>query len=195
MRHGSRDAVAKPAALFVRHTTRSAARCVHRLLFARAFGDDDLVHLLIAGIPASGKSSFARWLVDNHDYVRCPSGEEPGASFLTEIDQARSAGPNVVIDWGFPVRALPIVRELVASGVEPWWFDGDRDAALQAFLARPDHPATKADWDVQLAAIEEHWHEIADMFRDRILNVVSPGPTHLSSETCFRLIGGSGPNP
>ena len=151
------------------------------------------MHLLIAGIPASGKSTFARWLVDDHGYVRCPSGEEPGATFLDEIDGARAEHPNVVIDWGFPVGALSIVRGLIASGVEAWWFDGDRDAALEAFLARSGHPGTKHDWDVQMTAIQGHWTEIEELFQGRILNVVTPGPAHLSNESHFRLIQGTDP--
>jgi hypothetical protein len=156
--------------LIVPARARGRPRCVHGLVSARVLGHDDLVHLLIAGIPARGKSTFARWLVNNHDFVRCPSGEEPDASFYAEIDRARSARPNVVIDWGFPLHALPRVREYITSGFEAWWFDADRDSALERFLARPNHPGTRADWDRQLTAIEAHWDEIAAVFRDRILD-------------------------
>jgi hypothetical protein len=123
------------------------------------------VHLLIAGIPGTGKSTFTRWLINHHHYVRCPFGEEPGPTFWADINEARATRPNVVIDWGFPVSCLPAVRTLIASGVKPWWFDGDRDAALQSFLARPDHPATRADWDRQITAIQQHWNEIKVVFR------------------------------
>jgi hypothetical protein len=96
----------------------------------------------------------------------------------------------VVIDWGFPVSCLPAVQTLIASGVEPWWFDGDRDAALQSFLARPDHPATRADWDRQITAIQQHWNEIKVVFTGRILDVVSAGPVHLPNEARWDLIRG-----
>lgn len=139
------------------------------------------MHLLVAGIPGTGKSTFARWLVSEHGYVRCPSGEEPGTNFFRDIDEARQTSENVVIDWGFPVGMLDTVRLLIASGVEPWWFDGDRDAALEAFLARTGHPATRAAWDVQLGSIEEHWDNLASTFEGRILDVISTGPVHVSN--------------
>lgn len=146
------------------------------------------MHLLIAGIPGTGKSTFARWLVLERGYVRCPSGEEPGANFLPDIDEARRGSDNVVIDWGFPVGMLDTVRALIASGVEPWWFDGDRNAALESFLARTGHPATKAAWDVQLRNIEDHWDDLASTFEGRILDVISPGPVHLSNEERWERI-------
>jgi hypothetical protein len=146
------------------------------------------MHLLIAGIPATGKSTFARWLVEQHGYHRCPSGEEPGSDFLSEVIATRSAWPDVVIDWGFPVGWLPHVRNWIADGVEPWWFDGDRDAARQIFLSRSDHPATPADWDRQLAAINDHWADIQGVFRGRVMVVIEPGPTLMSNEDRFHRI-------
>lgn len=146
------------------------------------------VHILIAGIPATGKSTFSHWLVQHHEYVRCPTGVEPGPRFLAEIVHARAQDPNVVIDWGFPVAALPTVTDLISDGVQPWWFDGDRDAALQCFLDRPGHPATRSDWDRQLAGIEERWEEIESLFRDRILHVISAGPHHVGPEELWATI-------
>lgn len=146
------------------------------------------LHLLISGIPGTGKSTFARWLASEHGYVRCPSGAEPGSTFFSDIDEARRASDKIVIDWGFPVGMLNRVRSLIASGVEPWWFDGDRDAALQSFLARAGHPGRKADWDVQLRNIDEHWAEIAGTFNDRILDVIARGPVHLSNEERWEWI-------
>lgn len=147
------------------------------------------MHLLIPGIPGTGKSTFARWLAGEHGYLRYPSGEEPGSTFFADIERARRTSDNVVIDWGFSVRMLDSVRSLIASGVEQWWFDGDRDAALQAFLARTGHPGTRAAWDVQLRNIEEHWDEFAVTFDGRMLDVVAPGPVHLPNEERWSLMG------
>ena len=146
------------------------------------------MHILIAGVPGTGKSTFARWLVSEHGYTRCPSGEEPGANFLQDIDEGRRESDKVVIDWGFPLGMLNTVRSLIASGVEHWWFDGDREAALEAFLARTGHPATKAAWDVQLANIEAHWNDLVSTFEGRMLDVISPGPVHLSNEERWKRI-------
>ncbi|MHB8190477.1 MAG: hypothetical protein ACYDHP_08710 [Ferrimicrobium sp.] len=148
------------------------------------------MHLLISGIPGTGKSTFARWLAFEHGYVRCPSGEEPGPTFFDDIVKARETSEDVVIDYGFPLGQLEWVRSLIASSVKPWWFDGDRDAALQAFLARRDHLATIAEWNTQLRQIVEHWKELETTFAGRILNVVSPGPVHMPNEQRWELING-----
>ena len=146
------------------------------------------MQLLICGIPASGKSEFARWLVKEHGYVRCPAGEEPGANFLEEIAQARRIDQNVVVDWGFPPQLIGQVRELIADGLSPWWFDGDRDAAFQSFVSRPDHPAAREDWDRQLSLINDGWPEIEAAFAGRILEVVHSGPTYMAPSELFELI-------
>lgn len=151
------------------------------------------MHLLVAGIPASGKTTFARWLVRHYGYVRCPSGEEPGPAFSTEIAEARSAHADVVIDWGFAISDLPKVSALIADGVQGWWFDGDHGAALAAFLARRGHPGAKTAWDTQIASIDKHWDEIEPLFRGRVLKVIYSGPTttHVANEARFDLIMGT----
>lgn len=72
--------------------------------------------------------------------------------------------------------------------VEQWWFDGDRVAALQVLLSRSGHPATRADWDRQLVAIDENWTEIQSVFRKRVMSVISPGPVFTSNDERFRRI-------
>ncbi len=149
------------------------------------------MHLLIAGIPATGKSTFSRWLTAEHGYVRCPSTEEPGGDFFGEIARARSQIGNVVIDWGFPVGQLSRVCELIASGVQGWWFDGDRDAAFQNFKNRVGYPADEAAWHRQLAAIDVGWEEIQATFHGRELHVVAPGPELMPNEERWERILGS----
>lgn len=149
------------------------------------------MHLLISGIPATGKTTFARWLVFEYAYLRCPSGEEPGSTFSAEIDQARQTSDNVVIDWGFSLARLDTVCSLIASGVEPWWFDGDREAAHQAFRARTEHSGTEADWHTQLRDIEQHWEELTTIFASHMLDVVAQGPggpVHLSNDKRWELM-------
>jgi hypothetical protein len=60
--------------------------------------------LHITGIPATGKTCFARWLADEHDYKRCPSDEEPDlyTRIEVQIDRALAESENVVLDWGIP---------------------------------------------------------------------------------------------
>lgn len=134
------------------------------------------MHLLVSGIPGTGKSTFSRWLVSQHGYLRCPLADqdEPGDHFFEQIDATLANGSDVVIDWGFPPPLLEYVRRLVGGGVVNWWFDGDRDAALQSYLSlgKP-----RSAWDAQLAAIGQRWDQISDVFSGRILQVISTGPT------------------
>jgi hypothetical protein len=60
------------------------------------------MRLFISGMPACGKSTFSRWLASEHDFIRCPSTEEPGDAFLAEIEWAMQHANDTVVDYGFP---------------------------------------------------------------------------------------------
>jgi hypothetical protein len=128
------------------------------------------------------KTTFSRWLASEHGYIRCPSGEEPSDAFIAEINQAVSHSTKVVVDWGIPTTAFPLVRTLIANGFKVWWFDGDRETALQLFLARSGHPATVADYRRYIQGIEENWETYRSFFEDRRLDVISPGPSLMSNQ-------------
>lgn len=146
-----------------------------------------VMRLLISGIPGTGKTTFARWLEEEHAYRRCSRDELNGAQFLHCVEHALSAADHVVIDWGFVASDpgfsvdFPVVQRLVNEfAFEHWWFDGDRHAALASFLSRGT--VVREAWDAQLAGIERHWAEIAVYFSGRILNVVSDGPRYAAQE-------------
>jgi hypothetical protein len=157
----------------------------------KAGGDGALTRVLIAGIPGTGKSTFTRWLACHHGFVRCPAGEEPDNAFGSEVLEAL-VHPRLVIDWGFPAyepglaHSLAFVELLIEQGVRAWWFDGDRDAALESFLARGT--VSKEAWERQLAGINENWTRIEPPFAGRILNVVSAGPAFMTNEKKFELV-------
>lgn len=152
------------------------------------------MHILLCGVPGTGKTVFAKWLCSERSYVRRPTGTEPVGDFFGDVRAALRTHEDLVIDWGLPAfdpsfdPCLHFVISLISDGVSHWWFDGDRDAALRSFLAREDHPATKADWDRQLAGIQAHWSEIAAVFAGRTVEVIAPGPTYLAPETIFSRI-------
>src|SRR5260370_34112047 len=97
------------------------------------------VHLLIAGIPGTGKSTFARWLINHHHYVRCPFGEEPGPTFWSDINEDRATRTYVVIDCGIPVSCFPAVLTLISSDVKSCRFYGDTNSVITHCHARPAH--------------------------------------------------------
>lgn len=149
----------------------------------------ELPDLFISGIPATGKTTFSRWLVSERGYVRCPSGEEIGPQFLREIEEAIESGAPVVVEAGFLEGGFTLVENLTNEGFEFWWFDGDRDAALTNFLNRVGHPATAQDYTTYLAHVERHWERYSEHFGDRRLDVISgPNPVLMSNEDRFAVI-------
>lgn len=146
------------------------------------------IRLFISGIPACGKTTFTRWLASEHDFVRCPSTEEPSAIFLAEIQWALEHQSKIVIDYGFPEGGFPIADALIAQGFEFWWFDGDRAASLEAFRARLGHPAILQNYTDYVAHIDRNWAWYQTRFGDRRLDVISPGPSFMSNEDRWAAI-------
>jgi hypothetical protein len=145
--------------------------------------------LHVTGTPATGKSTFTRWLETTHGYTRWPQGDEPGpTSTLGEIQHAIANSPNVVLDWNVPPAGIPQVQMVHQWGFETWWFDGDRDTGLQVFLARPNHPATIRDYQVYMAGIERYWAQYHSLFHDRRLDVLRPGPIFMPNEARWAKI-------
>jgi hypothetical protein len=121
-----------------------------------AGGDDEVMGVLLSGIPGTGKSSFSRWLVEHHGFVHfdVDIGRLPSPTDL--------AHPRAVLHWRFPAgdrfpETVEILLGFDALGVARLWFDGDRAAALESYLGAGK---PKGDWDIQLAGIEAHWIEI-----------------------------------
>jgi len=153
--------------------------------------------LLLCGIPGSGKTTYCKWLAqqkrfDHLNFDELLSGIGPPKHLqLVELLKTSakefvhkvSRGGRTVIDWGFPLACIGLVRELEQRGVSVWWFDGDREAALQSFTARGDVPVEA--FRIQMAAIEQGWSQIKDIVKGRTIKTVAAGPTHLASEEIF----------
>jgi broad-specificity NMP kinase len=91
------------------------------------------MHFLVSGIPASGKSTFCRWLEAKRDFVHLDvekSGvldrnslttawhalfEARGSAALF-IEALKKFNRPVVIDWGFPPEHLKVVRRICGTG-------------------------------------------------------------------------------
>lgn len=128
------------------------------------------MQLLIAGIPGTGKSQFARWLVQSHGFAHfdVDNPSHRGRSVDRWLAQQR-----LVIDWGFPVSELQTVEWLVERGVSHWWFDGDRDAAAESFLYSARRKAsTQPRSQIGPADRRDHWRLATD--RSRVSRAHSP---------------------
>jgi hypothetical protein len=121
--------------------------------------------LLLSGIPGTGKTEAGESLARLHGFAHLDAERHAarGVSSIEEwvalweafLRQARDLiqqGKDVVISWGFiPGVDNITVRALQGMGFRMMWFDGNRAAALRAFLARGT--VARAAFDVQMAKL------------------------------------------
>jgi hypothetical protein len=141
------------------------------------------MHFLISGIPASGKSTFCRWLEEKKGFLHLDM-EKPGvldryglatawatlfaasatpAPFIEALEKFKRP---VVIDWGFPPECLDTVRKLFDGGVMLWWFAADWSVARRKFKERGTLPVGL--FDIQIRKIEGVLPEINALFRSHV---------------------------
>jgi hypothetical protein len=138
------------------------------------------MHFLISGIPASGKSTFCRWLEEKKGFLHLDV-EKPGVldqhglatAWNALFDASATAAPfiealdkfkrPVVIDWGFPPECLDTVRKLFEAGVMLWWFAADWTVARRKFK-EPDTLPMEL-FDIQIENIDAVLPEINTLFR------------------------------
>lgn len=143
------------------------------------------VFFVVAGIPGTGKSTFSRWLATERGFVH---HDVDSRGVPTGDTIARRP---IVVDWGFPAHetalssCLNVIKEWKTMGAQLWWFDGDRDMALQSFIRRGT--VSKAAWDYQLLGISQNWAKIEAVIDHRI-DVVGPDGTYLSPEKVYEMM-------
>ena len=142
------------------------------------------MHFLVSGIPASGKSTFGRWLQEKKGFLHLDveiDGELDRHGLATAWNNLFGAGASafaflgaleefkrpVVIDWGFLPECLDTVRKLSEGGVMLWWFAADWAVARRKFKQR-GYPYVQ-DFDVQLRKIEAALPEINAVFRSHVV--------------------------
>src|SRR6266852_1534744 len=140
------------------------------------------MHFLISGIPASGKSTFCRWLEEKKGFLHLDV-EKPGVldryelatAWVTLFDAGTSAAPffvqaldgfkrPVAVDWGFPPERLDEVRKLFDGGVMLWWFAADWSVARRKFAERGSRKGPIEAFDIQIRKIEAALPEINVLF-------------------------------
>jgi len=143
------------------------------------------VFIVVAGIPATGKSTFSRWLAAEHGFVHQDVDTQGMPSGQT------LANRPIVIDWGFPAHEtalssyLRLIEEWKMSGARLWWFDGDRDVALRSFIKRGT--VSKEAWDYQLLGIDKNWSKISAVIDHRI-DVLNSEGVYVSPEALCEMI-------
>jgi len=155
---------------------------------------DCAVRLWITGIPAVGKTTFCRWLRNEHGYDSCFDPGEPGVP-VPDVEgflRATASNVDVVVDWGIPASAVNWASTLIQTyGLEAWWFDGDRAVAKRRFDARRDlgeHIATEADHTRYLKGVTLGWDEYGVLFGHRVLDTLSSDDIFLPVEPIMATI-------
>src|SRR5262245_25821565 len=161
-------------------------------------------HILISGIPGSGKSTFCRWLSQEHQYVHWefdrmladprvyPKEVEPLLDLAVEsapekIETLISKLPDsLVIDWGFTPENIGTVAKLKAAGFRIFWFDGDHARARQDFIARGT--ASVQALDIQMPKIQEAWPRISSLFSPNKIDVLHPNGERMPAYDIWRIV-------
>jgi hypothetical protein len=155
--------------------------------------------MLLAGVPACGKTSFGDYLRDKKHFLHVDLEAFEG-SYLHGIWEAslrvgrlelfvetlKQQTMRIVLTWGFDPIHLNIVRALKAAGIELWWFDADEEAARKRFLARGTVPIER--FDAQLARIRAARAEIEACFRPQIIQTLTANGSYLPYDEIFRIM-------
>lgn len=158
--------------------------------------------LLIAGVPAAGKTYFGDWLARTHGYLHLDVENDASviASGLANVvapfrqhgdterllDALERLDRPVVFNWGFPPEYLHIVEEFEEVGFELWWLDADHARARQKFIERGEVPVKY--FDIQVAAITDRWNAITELFDPNLVDVLDAAGARLGPEEIWQRI-------
>ena len=142
--------------------------------------------LLITGIPGTGKTYMGDYLEERCDFKHfdmekiIPSFGRNYWQFLTSaISEARESNKNIVITWGFmPGVDNDKILKLKEMGAKMIWFDGNREAAKKAFLARGT--VSEAALNIQMNRIENT--DITRIFNPIVFNTFKDDGSFLTKE-------------
>jgi hypothetical protein len=149
--------------------------------------------IVIWGVPGTGKSTFARWLVENKGFTYAET-DRGAATAVQQVAARVEQGQPVVWEYGMYVQpdTIETLRRLREFGAEPWWFDGDRDAAFQAWRSenvKSNRPYPDQLWCNVVGTINANWHLVERFFGvDRILRTIEAGPFHVPPDTTYATI-------
>ncbi len=171
---------------------------------------DEVGRLLILwGVPGAGKSTFARWLVAEKRFDHVDTDIVIGsnrASTLLErawadvglsaeafVATAQAHPRPVVVEFGMYANAdgMRLLNRLRGLGVEPWWFDGDRTAAKDAWLEenrKSGRAFEDGKWDEVVAVVNQNWRLIEDNLAERVLRTIESSGYHVPPAETYRRI-------
>jgi hypothetical protein len=166
--------------------------------------------LIIWGVAGTGKSTFARWLRDRRgfhyidtDTVGSSSAGPLEAAWVATFNRltppdsflAKAAryGRPLVAEYGLWANSenIALLSQLRDGGAVTWWFDGDRDAAFDAWRAenkRSSRAFPDQLWRDVVGMINANWQLLASFYDLRMVQTVRPGPAHLLPEDIYEVL-------
>lgn len=170
--------------------------------------EEHLPLVLLSGIPATGKSTFGRWLEENYGFAHIdlessgldrfglsPTWQRicrlPPPDVTPFISALQALACPVALDWGFPPPWLPLVEALHHAGVTAWWFDGDRAAARTAFIHRGTVPVSALEQ--QMRGIEANQSALDAFYQTRTVRAIEVDGSLTPADWLFTTIFGELP--
>jgi hypothetical protein len=155
--------------------------------------------LLVAGTPASGKTSFGDYLRDKKDFLHVDIEEFEG-SYLHSVWAAalrlkemslflnalKERNPNAILSWGFHMDDLQIAADLKRAGVRLWWFEADEARAREKFNARGGGSIDV--FDAQMKRIKNSRGKIEELFQPNILTTLRPDNSRMTFREIYEAV-------
>lgn len=155
--------------------------------------------ILVAGTPASGKTSFGDYLRDKKHFLHVDIEEFEGSYYhavwaaalrLKDVslflNTLKERSHNTVLSWGFHLDDLQIVADLKRAGVRLWWFEADEARARERFISRGGDSI--GAFDAQMKRIKNNRGNIEELFQPNILTTLRPDNSCMTFREIFDAI-------
>lgn len=124
-------------------------------------------HILITGIPGTGKTTVGDYLEKKHGFTHLNLEEEATLTLFsqnkTEFISKALKNNKTVITWGFmPYQQAEHVFEMKRRGFSLIWLDGNRVSAFREFIKR----GTVSE--------SAFFHQMSNITSSKIIDVIQP---------------------
>ncbi|MDQ3098278.1 MAG: hypothetical protein M3Q44_00845 [bacterium] len=146
--------------------------------------------VLLCGVPASGKFTFAKYLQDKHGYTYISLGDDEWAdkklkSLWDDVFEEKrqynkvetfvryfyDTYENVVLDWSFPMEQLRVVELLKRQWCEVIWLSCSTAVARKRYIKQHGSDSIHL-FDTQVKTIEENTPKLVKNLNPHVIDVL-----------------------